>query len=244
MFEYCLFHGKFLFLFFIAALLFAGCCWLAEQKFDDDEPRVESENKDSAYTQSEIKYFMEIALGTEYGTSTTVKKWSGTVRIMVKGNPTSTDIKTLNAVINELNELTDQKIHLKIVTRKPEITIQFVPVSEMTTYESNYVQGNWGFFYVWWRDSYEIYRGNILIGSDKPTQEQRNHLIREELTQSLGLLNDSWKHEGSIFYQGWTETQEFAEIDKRLIQILYGDKIKKGMTRNQVEKVLMKKEGR
>jgi hypothetical protein len=51
--------------------------------------------------------------------------------------------------------------------------------------------------------------------------DAQKHLLREELTQSLGLLNDSWKYPESIFYQGWTTTTEFTEMDKRLIDLIY-----------------------
>ncbi len=190
------------------------------------------------YTLKEIEYFLEIAFGVEYGSSEKLKKWSGEIRVVVKGKPSREDITTLKKVIDELNELTNQNIQLRIADENPEITIWFVPVDEMRVYEPNYVQSNWGFFWIWWKDSFEIYRANILIGTDKPTQNIRNHLIREEFTQSLGLCMDSRKYPDSIFYQEWTDTQEFADIDKKLIEILYSKVLLPGMTKSQVKKVL------
>ena len=55
----------------------------------------------------------------------------------------------------------------------------------------------------------------------KENQKAQKHLLREELTQSLGLCNDSWKYDNSIFYQGWTTTNQYSEMDKRLIDMLY-----------------------
>ncbi|MCK4233937.1 DUF2927 domain-containing protein [candidate division WOR-3 bacterium] len=182
---------------------------------------------------------MEIALGVEYGSSNRISKWSGTIHVKIKGTPTDEDISFLNSLMKELNKLTKNKINFKITEKEPDMTIWFVPVDEMQKYEPNYVPNNWGFFYIWWNDSHEIYRANILIGTDKPDQKRRNHIIREEVTQSLGLCKDSMKYPDSIFYQGWTKTQEFADIDKKLIEILYSDDIRPGMTRSQVKKVLM-----
>ena len=51
--------------------------------------------------------------------------------------------------------------------------------------------------------------------------EAQKHLLREELTQSLGLFNDSWKYPESIFYQGWSTVTEYSDMDKRLIDMLY-----------------------
>jgi hypothetical protein len=59
----------------------------------------------------------------------------------------------------------------------------------------------------------DIYRCESLDG--------QKHLLREELTQSLGLFNDSYKYENSIFQQRWTETTEYAPIDRVLIDMLY-----------------------
>ena len=53
--------------------------------------------------------------------------------------------------------------------------------------------------------------------------ESYKHLLREELTQSLGLFNDSWDYPESIFYQCWTTTTEYAPIDRELIDMLYNN---------------------
>ena len=45
------------------------------------------------------------------------------------------------------------------------------------------------------------------------------HTIREELTNFMGLLGDTWKDSQSIFYQGHTSphVEEFTESDRRII---------------------------
>jgi hypothetical protein len=49
----------------------------------------------------------------------------------------------------------------------------------------------------------------------------KKHILREELTQSIGLLNDSMKYPNSIFYQGWTFPTEYTELDKEVIKRHY-----------------------
>ena len=56
---------------------------------------------------------------------------------------------------------------------------------------------------------------------DRYTLNEKKHLLREEVTQSLGLFNDSWSYSNSIFYQGWTEVTEFSDLDKKIISKLY-----------------------
>ena len=75
----------------------------------------------------------------------------------------------------------------------------------------------------------DIFRANI---------EAQKHLLREELTQSLGLARDSPEYTESIFQSSWTTTTEFAAIDKELIRLLYHPDMVIGLTANQVDDVL------
>jgi hypothetical protein len=224
----------------ILVVLLSGCCWAPKQELEQDEPHAAIENTNEDCTLREIEYFLDIALGVEYGTSESVKRWSGTITYQTKGSPTTKDKRVVRSVMRELRELTGNRIRFKPVTNDPEVVIWFVPVSDMSKYEPEYIEGNWGFMYLWWNDTYEIYKASILIGSNAPNQKERNHLIREEMTQSLGLINDSWKYRESIFYQGWSEIQEFADIDKRLVRMLYSDAITPGMSRKEAMDALMK----
>jgi len=95
-----------------------------------------------------------------------------------------------------------------------------------------------GFFWAWWDDSGALYRARILIATDGITQEERSHLIREELTQSLGMMNDSYEYKDSIFYQEWTDTGSYTEIDRAVIRILYDPRIEPGMTMDEVDGVI------
>src|SRR5688572_32444107 len=62
----------------------------------------------ASYTQEEIDYFLEVALGTEYGDSEqTIKKWAQDIRIEVLGTPTDEDLQTLDDVEEEINGLID-----------------------------------------------------------------------------------------------------------------------------------------
>ena len=65
-------------------------------------------------------------------------------------------------------------------------------------------------------------------------QETRSHVIREELTQALGLMRDSNSRPDSIFYQEWSPLTEYSDIDREVIRILYLDDVAAGMTRDEV----------
>ncbi|WP_063800859.1 DUF2927 domain-containing protein [Mastigocoleus testarum] len=186
------------------------------------------------YTPEEINYFLEIALGAEFSAgSNLIRKWDRDLRIKIIGSPTPEDLNTLKSVINEINSLVSG-IKLNIVDNKPNVKIHFVPVSQFRRYEPNYQPGNYGYAWTNWNQNNTINSANILIASAGVNQQERSHLIREELTQSLGLLRDSYKYKNSIFYQPWTDTNRYSQIDKKVIQILYQPQIRPGMTKSQV----------
>jgi hypothetical protein len=65
---------------------------------------------------------------------------------------------------------------------------------------------------------------NVVLNTDNiRTVNHAKHVLREELTQAMGLLNDSWKYPESMFYDGVSEPTEYAPIDRELIDILYNN---------------------
>jgi len=197
------------------------------------------QNNTNNFTQEEINYFSEIALGAEFGDEIPViKKWNKNIRIKIEGEPTSEDLEIINDIIVDLNELISG-IKIKLVEKKENLTITFSPESDFGSIDQNYIPTNYGFFWALWHDdNYVIYNASILVSSADITQNERSHLIREELTQSLGLMNDSGKYIDSIFYQKWTDVTEFTEIDRAVIKLLYLKKIKPGMTKDQIIQIL------
>ncbi len=191
------------------------------------------------YSQEEIEYFTEIALGAEFGDEIPViKKWTDNIRIKVDGEPTKADLQTITDIVDDLNKLI-AGIKIKLVEKKENLTITFSPENQFKSIDQNYVPTNYGFFWALWHDdNFVIYNASILVSSADITQQERSHLIREELTQSLGLMNDSNKYNDSIFYQEWTDVKEFSELDKSVIKLLYLKKIKLGMSKEQVLGVL------
>jgi len=188
----------------------------------------------NASAQEAMDYFLEIALGSEWGNdSGTVRRWTQDLRIQVLGAPTQADLDTLVAVVSELNQLTNGEVSLQFVRDNPNVQVYFVPERDFSRYEPNYVPRNMGFF--WTRSNGSgIYNARILISTTDINQTERSHLIREELTQSMGLMRDSYRYDDSIFQQRWTRVTEYSDIDRAVIQLLYRPDIRPGMTRSQV----------
>ncbi|NEQ24214.1 MAG: DUF2927 domain-containing protein [Microcoleus sp. SIO2G3] len=200
-------------------------------------PAVNPAPTANRYTAEQINYFLEVALGSEFGTSNgPIRKWNGPIRIRVTGRPSAEDLRSLQAVIRDVNSLA-QGISLSLDNNNSNVEIVFAPESEFNRYEPNYEPTNMGFFWTWWNQD-TLNRARILISTTGVTQQERSHLIREELTQSLGLMQDSYRYPDSIFYQGWTDPTQYSAIDRALISMLYSPQVRPGMTRAQVRQVL------
>jgi hypothetical protein len=187
----------------------------------------------SGFNREQINYFMEIALGSEYNQEATpkIRKWSGDIRIQVLGKPTQADLRTLQTVVSEINALVNGAIRLQLVDLSPNVTMHFAPETQFNRLEPAYVPVNFGFFVTRWNNRGMINYANILITSTGVTQKERSHLIREELTQSLGLMRDSYRYADSMFYQPWTDINRFSDLDRAMIRMLYLPELKPGMTR-------------
>jgi hypothetical protein len=194
------------------------------------------------YTQEELDYFYEIAFGLEHGKSNVIHKWDKPeINVSIAGNPTKNHTKELNRVMKELTNLTS--IKFKIVDKNADIKVYFINHSDFTKHTSNnkLVQNSYGYFYTWWDRKNVIYKANVFIALDKGVMGEYNHLIREEFTQSLGLMNDSNTYVNSIFYQGTGVEREYTYTDEAIIKLLYEPKIKPGMTKSKIEKLFKKR---
>lgn len=191
------------------------------------------------YTQKEVDYFTEIAIGSEYGGSPYIKKWATDIRIRVGGNPTNEDLNTLSKVAEEVNEIIPT-LQLSIVNKNENIAIYFVPQGDFRKYIPGAVLGNWAYFRYYTNDKNEINKAIITIGTFGSSQKDRDHHIREEITQALGMGNDSPKYKDSIFHENKAQSLNvaYSELDKKVIKLLYRQDILAGMDKIEVLETL------
>jgi len=179
-------------------------------------------------SDSTKNYFKKIAYGNEFTDgSMYLKKWNRDVKIFVLGQKDAEMESELLKVVKELNDLINT-INISVVTNKEDanMIVFFGSKQEFNNFDPSlktYVENNEGLFKIKHNTS-DIYFGEMYVNTKgNLTSNQKKHLLREELTQSLGLCNDSYRYSKSIFYQGWTDTTEYAEIDKEIIKMLYNN---------------------
>lgn len=180
-------------------------------------------------TQQEVvDYFNSICRKSEYNDdgSGRLKKWNKDIFIYVKGKKIDYLMSELQSVINELNQIIGP-IHIRITNDelKSNFTVFFGShddYKKILKYKDDLIDDNWGLATIYGNPNITYATIYVDIYRAKSVEAQK-HLLREELTQCLGLMNDSYDYPESIFYQGWTETTQYAEIDKKIIKMLYNN---------------------
>jgi hypothetical protein len=166
-----------------------------------------------------------------------VNKWDKDVNIFICDNKkdslysenTDYDIfilkNELTLIIQELNSYIDC-ISINLVENSDSANF-FIYLGSESWYNKsvpksfNYTKNNLGLFIVTKYNNI-IVSGSMYVDLYRTENiKEKKHLLREELTQSLGFFNDSWDYPESIFYQGWSTVTEYADIDKEIIKKLY-----------------------
>ena len=193
------------------------------------------------YSIEDLNYFRNIGFCSEFETCDrpVVKKWVSSIRIQMHGSYNEADEEELNKIIVELSELTG--LSIKRVKSNANINIYIVPQSDFKKYIPSYSENNpqEGKFSISYNNDYIYYKGVICVKSNA-NQRKKHHLLREELTQSMGVTDDSYDYSESVFQQdpSYMPT-EYLHIDKQVIRILYDKRVKPGMTEEEVKTALL-----
>ena len=180
-----------------------------------------------------LRFVEQVLLESEYGQRFgAVTRWVKSPKIRVVGG-TEEDRLAVTALVDELNELLDGMGVSLTVARFGEadigadIKVIIAPLQNFPRlargHDFEYVEGNVGFFYIWFDHQYEITQAVVLIGAEL-TSGERQATIVQEITQALGPANDSPLFPSSVFFErgevGSTATR-LAPIDRKLLRFLY-----------------------
>ncbi|UBM57831.1 DUF2927 domain-containing protein [Marinilongibacter aquaticus] len=223
---------------FLLALSFGFLLLSCSKQSDELEPQL------SLYQLETIDYFKEIALGFEFGTASKItRKWDGDLKAFIGGKPSPEILAELDKIKEEINTLCSDGFTLQTVSDSLQSNY-YIFFGSSTAYVQKYpnlselAKTNWGLFSVYWSSGNTLNRGHMYVDTERANLIQQKHLLREELTQSLGLAQDSPEYPESIFQSAWTTTNSYAPIDKELIRLLYHPDMKSGLDATAVELVL------
>ncbi len=208
-----------------------GCTLFKEQQAEPSETVL----------PAEVSYLLDVALKAEFGGSNNerVKKWADEMRVYLS-DTVSTELQAeFTAIQTEINALAENFKMVRV--EEPSLANFLIFVSDGETfaqYEPNarpLIKNNDGLVWIYWDNGFNITRGSMLVDITKlESLDCQKHILREELTQGLGLLNDTFDHPTSIFHQRYTCFPSYADIDLALLELFLSNKIQAGMNSNQV----------
>jgi hypothetical protein len=209
--------------------------WRSIDRFRDAKEATAwlEENPEKLLPRADLntrRWAAEVLLGLEYtNKSLAIRRWVTSPTVSIFGGSAERDSMVVHA-ITEINLALKpaSSIQLKLVKpNKPDaaIRLRFMPFSEFRAFcEANnrrYSATDFGVFYTDWDRNKRITGADVLIAVDKSWGDGLQHLVLEELIQTLGPMNDSAYKRDSIFFSGRSTGTTLSQEDKRLMLILY-----------------------
>ena len=203
----------------------------------------------SEYDIELVNYFNEVALNAEYDVSPNrVTKWTEPMNVFIlKEKELNYEVSIIKNTIEKINILVQDEFHIQL-TDDPKKCNAVIFLTEREILEpltptffeniNTEVDGlaEIGFDL----ETFQITDAKIFIDILQP-KETIESTILEEITQSIGLMNDSEKYSDSVFYENKADsinTVEYSKMDIEIIKMLYHPKMKPGLNYNKAEKVI------
>ncbi|MDO7171220.1 DUF2927 domain-containing protein [Mariniflexile sp. AS56] len=199
-----------------------------------------------------ISFFNEISLGFEYGNSKKVtRKWNEPLKLfIIKDSIYKEQTLYIKKTIEKINKLVGNNFSISITSDSinanghlflcshDKIKMFSKPYNEIF---KNVNENFFGYFSLKTNKDYNIFKTSIFINTTKPLEFQKSAII-EEITQSLGFGNDTEIYYDSMFNQNkyiqTSATLKYSEFDKKIIELLYNEKMKTGLNRFETEPIL------
>jgi|WetSurMetagenome_2_1015567.scaffolds.fasta_scaffold38800_3 hypothetical protein len=209
----------------------------AVQKTTTQAPAATA-TQQTAYSSTDIgNHLIEVSFGPDY--SVIKKPTKDLVSISVSGSNTQDDIDLVQNFISQFNNLSSTtKIASNIeLVGKGDIQLVFLPGTSLNQINTDnnatfYKDVNTGSIY--FLRTNEQNNDKTYIDSDLDGSERDRWILRAMLA-NLGFYGETAKYPDSVFYSGDNDVSKLSYIDLKAIQLMYGQKIKNGMTRAVVK---------
>jgi len=208
-------------------------------------------------SRKEIKLFKQIVFKHEYDNVSyhNIKKWKGDIFIYLHhyGIPSyliDFISERINIIVNEINEMSSSnKLYIinKDLYREYKNKVPLLEIFGSNQHnvfskrlskvgQQIFKKKKDGFFNITYNKNFEIEKGIVYINIID-NQENKNrllHLLREEIIQSLGMVNDI-DFKNSIFNQNLDKNYKYSRMDRKLITFFLSSNIKPGTNKKEIE---------
>lgn len=164
-----------------------------------------------------IDRFAAVAFGSEYRGGARLVSWNRPITIRLMGSVSSEDEGIVREVIADLDALL-LDTEIRLVEREERIQMAFTDRAGFVRNAPDRAHDNAGYFYIRWHPkSHFAQRGKILVRADLPLVLRR-HVVREEITQSLGLMRDI-DAKDSVLAQSGARLTRYTPLDEAVIRL-------------------------
>lgn len=195
-----------------------------------------------------VRYFDTIVFGSEFGpgyANAVIAKWpKDLITVSLERRAAPEHLAFVKAHLEALQKLTGKKFSGSKTPESADIRILFVKRDEMAAIRGPNVdaqavldgamQGGC-YFLSWKKPERDIVKGIIVVNVERDA-EATNSCLLEELTQSLGLPNDSDMLRPSIFSDR-DHLTELSIQDQVLVRTLYDPRMTAGLPRAEALQV-------
>lgn len=176
-------------------------------------------------------YFKEICFSTEFSSNNShdIYRWTDDPKIFLINPPTEEKRKICEEKIDELAKFTNYILSPEIVDNinSADITVEWCELDEIP-------YGNVAYF-SFYQNNNVIYKAEAKLFKDLDSILTQ-HSFLEEVGGALGVTNDSYKYEDSIFYQGPCQSTNFTIQDLAVGNVLY--QLNPGTTFAEFDKIV------
>lgn len=200
----------------------------------------------TAYTGDEInQHFIDLAFGAD---NNNIRRFmTPVVTVAITGSYTDNDLVELNRFFLLFNNQSSFTRLPSVVKQgeKGDIVILFMSGTAMESIASDntwkvYRNPSTGKINYMFRTSQygTITTETVYMNGDMKGAE-RTHWLLRGLLYELGLTGETGTYPDSIFFSSYNNITELNPIDTKVLQLLYGNKIREGMTLDDVRRVLV-----
>ncbi len=200
----------------------------------------------TAYTSDEInRHFIDLAFSAD---NSNVRRFnSPLLTVAITGSYNDADVAALNRFILLFNNNSfSTRIHSEVKQgEQGDIVIRFIPskglegVNSDNTWKVYRNPSTGSINYMFRTANYQSFPNEMMYFNADLTGDDRTHWLLRGLLYELGLPGETGTYPESIFYSVNNHATELSPIDLKALQLLYGNKITKGMTLDDVRQVLL-----
>ncbi|MEM8953586.1 MAG: DUF2927 domain-containing protein [Verrucomicrobiota bacterium] len=180
-----------------------------------------------------VQWSLQVLRGSEFQKKwNPVRRWSFSPTLSAFSHHPDHQSLTRD-IVAELNEsLADTPVRrirlLPAFDHRAKIKVHFIPHADFPKFSKDFgveaTGENFGLFFIKRNPRNHIIHATILLATDKLEGDALRHFACEEITQSLGLPNDSALYRDSIFYDGDFKAGDpvsLTQRDRQLLNLLY-----------------------